>query len=127
MGGVIGRVGGGARPPAESRKETLEADVAPDVGWVDGDQARLVQALGNLLDNAIKYTEEGGHIRLTAGADDREIVIAVRDTRVGITAGLLPHVFDLFTQADRSLERRRGGLGIRPPPLRRLVGARRSL
>ena len=118
---VIAQAVEAARPPAESRKETLEVDVAADVGWVDGDQARLVQAVGNLLDNAIKYTEEGGHIRLTAGADDREIVIAVRDTGVGITAGLLPHVFDLFTRADRSLERRQGGLGIGLTLVRRLV------
>jgi len=110
-----------ARPPAESRKETLEVDVAPDVGWVDGDQARLVQAVGNLLDNAIKYTEEGGHIRLHARALADEVAIAVRDTGVGIPADLLPHVFDLFTQADRSLERRQGGLGIGLTLVRRLV------
>lgn len=110
-----------ARPPAESRKETLEAEVAAGVGWVDGDQARLVQTVGNLLDNAIKYTEEGGHIRLTAHAEADEIVIAVRDTGVGIAADLLPYVFDLFTQADRSLERRQGGLGIGLTLVRRLV------
>ena len=110
-----------ARPPAESRKETLEAEVAAGVGWVDGDQARLVQAVGNLLDNAIKYTEEGGHIRLTARAEADEIVIAVRDTGVGIASDLLPYVFDLFTQADRSLERRQGGLGIGLTLVRRLV------
>ncbi|HWP73701.1 MAG TPA: ATP-binding protein, partial [Methylomirabilota bacterium] len=110
-----------ARPPAESRKETLEVDVDPDVGWVDGDQARLVQAVGNLLDNAIKYTEEGGHIRLTARVDAREVVIAVRDSGVGIAGDLLPHVFDLFTQADRSLARRQGGLGIGLTLVRRLV------
>ena len=110
-----------ARPPAESRKETLEVDVDPDVGWVDGDQARLVQVVGNLLDNAIKYTEEGGHIRLTARVDGREVVIAVRDSGVGIATDLLPHVFDLFTQADRSLARRQGGLGIGLTLVRRLV------
>jgi PAS domain S-box-containing protein len=118
---VIAQAVEAARPPAESRKETLEVDVAPGVGWVDGDQARLVQAVGNLLDNAIKYTEEGGHIRLTARADDREVVIAVRDSGVGIAADLLPHVFDLFAQADRSLERRQGGLGIGLTLVRRLV------
>jgi CheY-like chemotaxis protein len=95
--------------------------VDPDVGWVDGDQARLVQAVGNLLDNAIKYTEEGGHIRLTARVDGREVVIAVRDSGVGIPGDLLPHVFDLFTQADRSLARRQGGLGIGLTLVRRLV------
>ncbi len=110
-----------ARPPAESRKETLEVDVDPDVGWVDGDQARLVQVVGNLLDNAIKYTEEGGHIRLTARVDGREVVIAVRDSGVGISTDMLPHDFDLYTQADRSLARRQGGLGIGLTLVRRLV------
>ena len=118
---VIAQAVEAARPPAESRKETLEVDVDPDVGWVDGDQARLVQAVGNLLDNAIKYTEEGGHIRLTARVDGREVVIAVRDSGVGIAGDLLPHVFDLFTQADRSLARRQGGLGIGLTLVRRLV------
>jgi CheY-like chemotaxis protein len=118
---VIAQAVEAARPPAESRKETLEVDVASDVGWVDGDQARLVQAVGNLLDNAIKYTEEGGHVRLTARVDGREVVIAVRDSGVGIAADLLPHVFDLFTQADRSLARRQGGLGIGLTLVRRLA------
>lgn len=121
IGAVIAQAVEAARPPAESRQETLEVEVAPDVGWVDGDQARLVQVVGNLLDNAIKYTEEGGHIRLHAQALGDEVVIAVRDTGVGIPADLLPHVFDLFTQADRSLERRQGGLGIGLTLVRRLV------
>jgi PAS domain S-box-containing protein len=121
IGSVIAQSVEAARPPAESRKETLEVDVDPDVGWVDGDQARLVQVVGNLLDNAIKYTEEGGHIRLTAHVDGREVVIAVRDSGVGIATDLLPHVFDLFTQADRSLARRQGGLGIGLTLVRRLV------
>jgi len=110
-----------ARPAAESRRETLEVDVADDVGVVEGDPARLVQAVGNLLDNAIKYSEEGGRVRLTARAEAQEVVIAVRDEGVGIDAELLPHVFDLFIQADRSLERRQGGLGIGLTLVRRLV------
>ena len=110
-----------ARPAAESRRETLEVDVADDVGVVEGDSARLVQAVGNLLDNAIKYSEEGGRVRLTARAEGQEVVIAVRDEGVGIDAELLPHVFDLFIQADRSLERRQGGLGIGLTLVRRLV------
>jgi PAS domain S-box-containing protein len=121
IGAVIAQAVETARPAAESRKETLEVAVAADVGWVDGDRARLVQAVGNLLDNAIKYTEEGGHIRLSARAEADEVAIAVRDTGVGIPADLLPHVFDLFTQADRSLERRQGGLGIGLTLVRRLV------
>jgi PAS domain S-box-containing protein len=110
-----------ARPAAESRHENLAVEVAADVGLVDGDSARLVQAVGNLLDNAIKYSEDGGQVRLTAHADAQEVVIVVRDEGVGIDAELLPHVFDLFTQADRSLERRQGGLGIGLTLVRRLV------
>ena len=110
-----------ARPAAESRREALEVEVADDVGVVEGDSARLVQAVGNLLDNAIKYSEEGGRVRLTARAEAQEVVIAVRDEGVGIDAELLPHVFDLFIQADRSLERRQGGLGIGLTLVRRLV------
>ncbi|HKW93824.1 MAG TPA: CHASE3 domain-containing protein [Methylomirabilota bacterium] len=111
----------GARPLAENRRQTIEVDVADDAGSVDGDPARLAQAVGNLLDNAIKYTEEGGRIRLSARAERDEVVIVVRDTGVGIPLELLPHVFDLFIQADRSLERRQGGLGIGLTLVRRLV------
>ena len=110
-----------ARPAAESRHENLAVEVAADVGVVEGDSARLVQAVGNLLDNAIKYSEDGGQVRLTAHADAQEVVIVVRDEGVGIDAELLPHVFDLFIQADRSLERRQGGLGIGLTLVRRLV------
>jgi PAS domain S-box-containing protein len=110
-----------ARPAAESRHENLAVEVADDVGVVDGDPARLIQVVGNLLDNAIKYSEEGGQVRLTAGAEAQEVVIVVRDEGVGIDAELLPHVFDLFIQADRSLERRQGGLGIGFTLVRRLV------
>ena len=92
-----------------------------DVGQVDGDPARLVQAVGNLLDNAIKYTEEGGRVQVEARAAENDVVISVRDTGVGIAPDLLPHVFDLFTQADRSLERRQGGLGIGLTLVPRLV------
>jgi len=110
-----------ARPPAQSRRQTLEVDVPEDAGWVDGDPARLAQAVGNLLDNAIKYTEEGGRVRLRARAEADEIVIVVEDSGVGIEPALLPHVFDLFIQADRSLERKQGGLGLGLTLVRRLV------
>jgi PAS domain S-box-containing protein len=110
-----------ARPPAESRRQTLEVDVPEDVGWVDGDPARLAQVVGNLLDNAIKYTEDGGRVRLRARAEADEIVIVVEDSGVGIDPALLPHVFDLFIQADRSLERKQGGLGLGLTLVRRLV------
>jgi PAS domain S-box-containing protein len=110
-----------ARPSAEGRGQALEMDVPEDAGWVDGDPARLAQAVGNLLDNAIKYTEDGGRIWLRARVEADEVVIAVEDTGAGIHPELLPHVFDLFIQADRSLERKQGGLGLGLTLVRRLV------
>ena len=119
---VIAQAVEAARPPAEARGLALEIDVDADVGQVDGDPARLGQAVGNLLDNAIMYTEEDGWVQVEARAAEEDVVISVRDTGVGIAPDLLPHVFELFTQGDRSLERRRGGLGIGLTLVRRLVG-----
>ncbi|HMH77195.1 MAG TPA: ATP-binding protein, partial [Candidatus Udaeobacter sp.] len=110
-----------ARPLAESRGQALEVDVPEDSAWVDGDPARLAQAVGNLLDNAIKYTDDGGRIGLRARVEADEVVIVVEDSGVGVDPELLPHVFDLFIQADRSLERKQGGLGLGLTLVRRLV------
>lgn len=80
--------------------------------WVDGDPVRLEQIVVNLLSNAIKYTDRGGHIRVELSAEADEAVLRVRDDGVGIAPEMLPHIFELFTQADRSLDRAQGGLGI---------------
>ena len=80
--------------------------------WVNADPARLEQIVANLLANAIQYSEEGSYIRLRAQRQDGEVVISVRDRGQGIRRELLPHVFDLFKQGDRSLARTEGGLGI---------------
>jgi PAS domain S-box-containing protein len=80
--------------------------------WVDADPARLQQIVANLLANAIQYSEEGSYIRLRAQRLDGEILISVRDRGQGIRPELLPHVFELFKQGDRSLARTEGGLGI---------------
>ena len=121
VGEVLAQAVEAARPPAESRGQTLNVDVPEDAGWVDGDPARLTQAVGNLLDNAIKYTDEGGGIWLRARNEGDEVVIVVEDSGVGIDPEVLPHVFDLFIQADRSLERKQGGLGLGLTLVRRLV------
>ena len=81
----------------------------------------LEQVLVNLLTNAVKYTDEGGTVFLSIAQEDDEAVIRVRDTGVGITPELLPRIFDLFTQADQSLDRSQGGLGIGLCLVRRLV------
>jgi PAS domain S-box-containing protein len=109
------------RPLIGARRHQLTISVPPHPLQVEGDQTRLVQVVSNLLHNAAKYTSEGGHIWLEATTADHEAIISVRDNGMGIPADLLPHVFDLFTQADRSLDRSQGGLGIGLTLVRQLV------
>jgi signal transduction histidine kinase len=79
---------------------------------VDADSTRLTQVVGNLLNNAVKYTPEAGHVWLSARRWKGSVVVRVRDDGIGIPAEMLPSVFDLFTQVDPSLDRRQGGLGV---------------
>ena len=110
-----------ARPLIESRRHSLSVTVPDDPLPLEADAARLEQVLSNLLNNAAKYTELGGQISLTAERDGGEFVVKVRDNGIGIDPELLPRVFDLFTQADCSLDRSQGGLGIGLTLVRRLV------
>jgi two-component system CheB/CheR fusion protein len=89
--------------------------------FVRGDATRLTQVVSNLLENAAKYSREGGPVALRAAADGEEAVLSVTDEGVGIPPELLPRIFDLFRQADRSLERAQGGLGIGLALVRSLV------
>src|SRR5262249_36103170 len=89
--------------------------------YVDADKTRLAQALCNLLNNAVKFTEKGGHIWLTVKRSGSDVVISVKDTGVGISANMLAKVFDMFTQVDQSLEKSQGGLGIGLTIVKRLV------
>jgi CheY-like chemotaxis protein len=84
----------------------------PEAIRLHADPTRLAQVFANLLNNAAKYMEPGGRIWLTAERAASEVVVRVRDAGVGIPAEMLPKVFDLFTQVDRSLDRSQGGLGI---------------
>jgi len=101
-----------SRPVIESHRHRFDVVIDPQPVWLNGDLPRLVQALSNILNNAAKYTPHGGSISLTAGRENAEVVIRVRDSGVGIPAAMLPRVFDLFTQVDRSIDRSEGGLGI---------------
>ena len=101
-----------ARPLIDQRKHVLTVSMPDETLWLNADAARLEQVVVNLLTNAAKYTEEGGQIWLSAVAEGTECVLRVRDTGVGIAPALLPKIFDLFTQAERSLDRSQGGLGI---------------
>jgi len=89
--------------------------------WLHADALRLEEVIVNLLNNAAKYTPEGGHIWLSIQQEGDEMVLRVRDTGLGIAPDSLPHIFELFTQAPRSLDRSQGGLGIGLAVVRKLV------
>ncbi len=112
----IGRVVANAveqvSPLIEARRHQLITDLAPQGGVVLGEQKRLVQVLSNLLNNAAKYTPDGGVITLRTRVDGASIVISVEDTGIGISPELQPRVFDLFAQAERTPDRSQGGLGL---------------
>jgi signal transduction histidine kinase len=118
---VLHRAAETIRPLIDARHHHLTVVLPPEPVRIEGDLTRLVQVVGNLLNNAAKYTDEGGQIRLEAALEGGEAVIRVRDNGMGLSADLLPHVFDLFSQADRSLDRAQGGLGIGLTLVRRLV------
>jgi signal transduction histidine kinase/DNA-binding response OmpR family regulator len=109
------------RPLLDARKHELTVSVPPEPLCVEGDAARLAQIVGNLLNNAAKYTEEGGRVWLTVAREDGDVVLRVRDTGIGIPPDMMPYIFDLFTQVDRSLDRSQGGLGIGLTLVHRLV------
>jgi len=118
---IIARAIETSRPLVEAHRHELSVSLPQVPVQFECDPTRVVQVLSNLLNNAAKYTEDGGRIWLVAENSEEEIVIRVRDTGVGIPPELLPRVFDLFTQADRSLDRSQGGLGIGLTLTRRLV------
>lgn len=110
-----------SRPALEARKHTLTLALPPKPVWLEGDLTRLVQVVSDLLDNAAKYTHEGGRISLTAGAEDEQAVISVSDNGIGIAPEFLPRVFDLFMQSERPLDRATGGLGLGLSLVKRLA------
>ena len=116
-----------AQPLIARRRHQLTVSLPPHPVWLDADATRLEQVLVNLLNNAAKYTDEGGHLWLSvvqegdATAGGAVAVIKVRDNGMGIAAELLPHVFDLFTQAERAIDRSQGGMGIGLSLVRQLV------
>jgi signal transduction histidine kinase len=110
-----------ARALLDAKRHHLAVQLPGAPIWVHGDFARLAQIVGNLLNNGAKYTAEGGRIELTASADRGEAVVTVRDNGIGIDHALLPHVFELFTQGERTLDRSQGGLGVGLTVVQRLV------
>jgi CheY-like chemotaxis protein len=103
------------------RTQQHRMTLAGDAALVHADPTRLEQVITNLLDNALKYTPAGGEIALTVGWERDQAVLTIRDTGVGITPDLLPHIFELFTQGRQGLERAAGGLGLGLALVKRLV------
>jgi PAS domain S-box-containing protein len=109
------------RTAIEADRHNLQVSLPEDPVFLNADLTRLAQVFSNLLSNSAKYTQPGGHISLTAERQGESVVIAVRDDGMGISAEALPRIFDMFSQADRSIARATGGLGIGLALVKRLV------
>jgi signal transduction histidine kinase len=121
LASVIHDVVEAIRPACESAQFELTVTLPPQPVYLHADPARLAQVFGNLLSNACKFTRPGGRISLAAERQEREVVITVRDSGSGIAPDMLSKIFEMFTQADQTLERSQGGLGIGLTLVRRLV------
>jgi PAS domain S-box-containing protein len=110
-----------SRPLLEARKQQLTVTLPPAPIRLEGDLIRLAQVVSNLLNNAAKYTDEGGHIWLTAKQVDGEVILRVRDTGIGIAPEVLPHIFDFFTSINHAPVAAPGSLGIGLMLARRLI------
>jgi PAS domain S-box-containing protein len=109
------------QPLVQAQGHELTVTLSSEAVYLDADPTRLAQVIANLLNNAAKYTEKGGHLWLTAERRRNEAVVSVRDTGIGIAAEHLPHLFEMFSQLTPALERSQGGLGIGLSLVRGLV------
>lgn len=110
-----------SRPLIEASTHQLAISIPRDSLFLNADPMRLTQVFANLLNNAAKYMNPGGQIWLTAETQENDVIVSVRDTGVGIDAEMLPHIFKMFTQVDRSKRQAQGGLGIGLTLVRTLV------
>ena len=109
------------RPLLEQRRQEISVQIIDRTLRVDGDQVRLVQAFGNVLGNAVKYADPGGHVEVSVQRRDRWAVVRIRDDGIGIPADQLARIFDLFTRVEHGADRPQSGLGIGLALVRRLV------
>ncbi len=105
---------------ADKAKLTLRGDIESDV-FLQGDESKLSQVVYNLIDNAVKYTPEGGQVTVTLTADSREVVLTVRDTGIGIPEKDVGHIFDRFYRVDKARSRATGGTGLGLSIVRQMV------
>lgn len=118
---VVARAVETSRPLIDARRHELQVTLPCEPLIVDADKVRLAQVLANLLNNAAKYTSDEGQIWLSVEFGGDEVIFRVRDSGIGISKEMLSSIFDLFTQANHSLDRSQGGLGIGLTLVRRLV------
>ena len=109
------------RPAIDAQRQHVSVDLPTEPVYVHGDLVRLAQVIGNLLHNASKFSDRGGTLTLSVRRDPAGVIIRVHDTGAGIAPELLPAIFEPFVQADRSLERSQGGLGIGLTLVRKIV------
>jgi len=109
------------KPLFEARGHRFEVVLPEEPVWLRADPARLEHVLVNLLNNACKYTEPGGHVWLTAACEEGRAVVTVKDSGVGISPELLPHVFERAPALEQARDRASGGLGIGLMLVRRLL------
>jgi PAS domain S-box-containing protein len=118
---VVNRAAESARPFIDCYKHEFSMSLPTDPLWVEADPARLEQIVVNLLNNAAKYTDPGGLIRLSVHAKGGKAFVKVWDNGLGMPPAMLPRIFDLFTQVDATLSRSHGGLGVGLALVRTLV------
>jgi signal transduction histidine kinase/ActR/RegA family two-component response regulator len=118
---VVGTALETARPILDAKHHALSLDLPKHAVRLDADPVRLAQVFSNLLINAAKYTDPGGHIQLRAAREGNEVVVAICDNGIGISADMMPRLFTMFSQADAALRRAQGGLGIGLSLVRGLV------
>jgi signal transduction histidine kinase len=111
----------GIRPAAETKNVQIEAVLAPEVGLLLGDPARLQQVAGNLLSNAVKFTPSNGHVLISLNKSGADIELTVQDDGPGIPQKFMPHIFEPFRQADAAMSRSQKGLGLGLSIVRHLV------
>jgi signal transduction histidine kinase len=121
VGSIVARALETVQPLVAEQRHELVVEMPDDTLEVNGDLTRLTQVLGNLLNNAAKYTDAGGHILLKVARTGAELELRVRDSGIGIPTELLPRLFNLFTQVDANKHRAQGGLGIGLALVRQLV------
>ncbi len=121
LASIVARAVEMVQPLLDAQSHQLTVTLPPESLQLDADPIRLAQVVGNLLTNAAKYTEAGGHIRLSTKRTGDEVVLRVVDSGIGIDPAMLPKIFDLFVQVDHAATRSQGGLGIGLTLVRNLV------